>query len=84
VLDDGMPSTGDPDAPPFRHLGAAVAQAGRRSGEGGDHVDDGYGAGDLLQFGRCLLDGGAYLGEDAPLDALDLLAGPEHPRFMLL
>ena len=84
VLDDGMPPTGDADAPSLYELGATVAQLGRGGGEGGDHIHYGYGARDLLQFGRGLLDGGAYLGEDAALDALDLVAGAEHPRFVLL
>src|SRR5919107_1373476 len=84
VLDDGMPPTGDPDAPPFHDFGATVAQFGRRGGERGDHIHDGYGARDLLQFRRRLLDGGANLGEDAPLDALHRVARPEHPRFVLL
>ena len=50
-----MPATGDADTPPFYDLGAAVAQLGRRGGEGGDHIHHGYGARDLLQFGRASL-----------------------------
>src|SRR4028119_1656909 len=63
-LDDRVAPAGDEDAAPVRDLGAAVAQLRGGGGEGGDHVDDGDGAGHLLELGGRLLDGGPGLAGD--------------------
>src|SRR3712207_2151219 len=52
--------------------------------EGSYHIPGRDGARYFLQLWSCILDGGPYLGEDPALEPLDLVAGSEHPRFVLL
>src|SRR3712207_3626840 len=52
--------------------------------EGSYHIPGRDGARYFLQLWSCILDRGPYLGEDPALEPLDLVAGGEHPRFVLL